>query len=166
MVLEKEIPDVRIYLVGANPSEKITRLADGQQIIVTGKVPDIYEYIQKASICIAPLITGAGLRGKVIEYAAVYQIFVATALATTDLAFEDGIDYYRADTARKFAHRIIAMLKDGKKASEMSVSAFNTARQNYDTYHLTNYLARLYGFWRRRHHRPIRRPDWRSHLVP
>ena len=28
----------------------------------------------------------------------------------------------------------------------MSVSAFNTARQNYDTYHLTNYFARLYEY--------------------
>ena len=107
MVFEKEIPDVRIYLVGANPSEKITRLADGQRIfIVTGKVPDIRPYIQKASICIAPLITGAGLRGKVIEYAALHRTFVATALATTDLAFEDGLT-------------IIALIPPGNSPTEL-----------------------------------------------
>jgi len=142
--IQKEIPDVRIYLVGANPPEELTLLADGQQIIVTGSVPDVRLYIQKASICIAPLITGAGLRGKVVEYAGLRRTFVATSIATTDLVYKDGIDYLCADTAIDFTEKIIDLLKDTNLRKRMSSSAFETTRLNYDTHHLAGYLVRLY----------------------
>lgn len=143
-LLKKE-PDVRIYLVGPNPPEAITRLADGRQIIVTGGVPDVRPYIQKATICIAPLISGAGLRGKVIEYAALKRTFVATSIATADLVYRDKLEYQKADTAREFADKIILLLRDGKLVEQMASAIYETTRQNYDTRRLTNFLYRLYN---------------------
>jgi GT2 family glycosyltransferase/glycosyltransferase involved in cell wall biosynthesis len=142
--VRKAIPDVRIYVVGPNPHERITRFADDQHVIITGGVSDIRSYIQKASIGIAPLISGAGLRGKVIDYAALHRTFVATSIAVTDMAFMDGIDFYCADTAQEFTQKIIDLLQADQLRSQMSASAFNTAQQNYDFYHLTDFLVRLY----------------------
>jgi glycosyltransferase involved in cell wall biosynthesis len=142
--IQKEVPDVCIYVVGARPPREILALADGERIIVTGSVPDVRPYIQKASVCIAPLLTGAGLRGKVIEYAALRRPFVATSIATTDLVFKDGIDYFCADTASDFSQKVIALLKDEKLAMQMGVTAFETAQRNYDTHRLVNFLYRLY----------------------
>jgi len=142
----QEIPGVRIYLVGPNLPEKLTRLADGQRIITTGGVPDIRPYLQKASIGIAPLITGAGMRGKVIDYAAMRRTFVATSLAVTDLVFENGVDFFCADNAPEFSQKIITLLKDQAMARKMSSSAFNTARQNYDNNRLTEFLVRFYDY--------------------
>jgi glycosyltransferase involved in cell wall biosynthesis len=139
-----EVPDARIYLVGSNPPEQLTRHADGQHVFVTGGVPDIRPYVQKASIGIAPLISGAGMRGKVIDYAALRRTFVSTSLAVTDLVFKDKVDFYCADTAREFVLKIITLLKDDKLAAQMSASAFLTAKQNYDNYRLTDFLVRLY----------------------
>jgi glycosyltransferase involved in cell wall biosynthesis len=121
-------------------------LADGKRIIVTGNVPDVRPYIQRASVCIAPLLKGAGLRGKVIEYAALRRPFVATSIATTDLVFKDGADYLCADTAAEFIQKAAALLKDSKMAKEMAANAFETAQQNYDTRRLANFLCRLYQY--------------------
>ena len=143
--IRKEVPEVRIYVVGVNPSKQIKRLADSRHIFVTGNVPDVRTYIQKATICIAPLISGAGLRGKVIEYAALRRTFVATSIATTDLAFRDGIDYLCADTATDFTRKIILLLKNEQMARQMGDSAFELARKNYDTRRLVDFLNRLYN---------------------
>jgi glycosyltransferase involved in cell wall biosynthesis len=143
-VICAEVPDTRITLVGPNPPEIITRRADGRQVFVIGGVPDIRPYIQKASIGIAPLISGAGMRGKVIDYAALRRTFVATSLAVTDLVFEDQVDFYCADTAHDFAQKIISLLKDESLAGKMSAAAFETAKQNYDNKRLTDFLVRLY----------------------
>jgi len=143
-IICQEIPDVELYLVGPNPLDLLTRFANGKQIIVTGRVPDIRPYIQKASIGIAPLINGAGMRGKVIDYAAMHRTFVATSIAVTDLAFKDEVDFYCANTAQEFAQRTITLLNDQEAAEKMASSAFNTAYQNYDNYRLTEYLIRLY----------------------
>jgi len=141
----KAEPHTRIYLVGPNPPETITRLADGKKIIVTGGVPDVRPYIQKAAICIAPLISGAGLRGKVIEYAALKRTFVATSIATEDLVYRDELEYLKADTAREFADKIILLLRDGKLVERMVSAIYETTRQNYDARRLTNFLYRLYN---------------------
>lgn len=144
--IQKEVPDVCIYVVGARPPTEILGLADGQRIIVTGSVEDVRPYIQKASVCVAPLLKGAGLRGKVIEYAALRRPFVATSIATTDLLFKDDVDYLCADTAADFIRGVNTLLKDEKLARSIGNRAFETAQQNYDTRHLGNFMCRLYQY--------------------
>jgi glycosyltransferase involved in cell wall biosynthesis len=142
--IRREVPDVRIYLVGPNPPKEFLHLTNNENIIITGRVPDVRPYIQKATVCIAPLITGAGLRGKVIEYAALKRTFVATSIAMTDLAYEDGSDYLKADTASSFSQRVISMLEDDKLRQKMANSAYKTTQKNYDTRRLVNFLYGLY----------------------
>jgi SAM-dependent methyltransferase/glycosyltransferase involved in cell wall biosynthesis len=144
--IRNEMPETRIYVVGTTPPSELLQMADGKNIIVTGAVPDVRPYIQKASVCIAPLVTGAGLRGKVIEYAALRRAFVATSIATTDLNFKDGIDYFCADQPAEFSQRIISLLKNPELARQMADSAYHTARENYGTERLTGYLLSLYQY--------------------
>jgi len=141
----REISGVRIYLVGSGFPKEIIRSIDSTNVIVTGRVPDIRPYIQKASVCIAPLITGAGMRGKVIDYAALNRPFVATSIATEDLVFKDGVDYFCADSPNEFSQKILTLLRNRHLAQIMAASAHRTARMNYDTYHLTSYLLCLYN---------------------
>lgn len=144
--IRTEIPDTRIYVVGTTPPDDLLQMDDGKSIIVTGAVLDVRPYIQKASVCIAPLISGAGLRGKVIEYAALRRAFVATSIATTDLDFKDGADYFFADHPQEFSQRVICLLKNPELARQMADSAYNTARKNYDTKRLTGCLLSLYQY--------------------
>ena len=139
-----EIPSTKIYIVGPHLPKEIARQAINPQVIVTGGVPDVRPYIQKGTVCIAPLITGAGLRGKIIEYAALKRTFVATSIATTDLAYEDGLDYLLANNPSDFAQKIILLLKNDKLRQKMAVSAFNTTQKYYDTRRLVDFLYRLY----------------------
>lgn len=143
-ILEAE-PAAKIYLVGPNPPEAFTRLANNKQVIVTGGVPDVRSYIQKATVCVAPLVSGAGLRGKVIEYAALHRPFVATSIATEDLVYQADIDYFKADTAMEFAEKTICLLRDGTLRHALANKAFVATRENYDTHHLANLLERLYA---------------------
>ena len=142
----EEIPDACIYVVGAQPPQTVQHLSDGKRIIVTGRVPDVRPYIQKASVCIAPLQSGAGLRGKVIEYAALRRPFVATSIATADLVFRNGVDYFCADSAKEFARKTVLLLNNPALGKRMADSAFETARSNYDTRRLVNFLYRIYEY--------------------
>lgn len=143
--VQRQAPEARLFVVGANPPEALKAQQDGRNVFVTGGVPDVRPYIQKASFCIAPLISGAGLRGKLIEYAALRRTFVATSIAATDLLFEEGRDFFRADNHTDFAWKIVRLLKDPELAARMGTSAFETARTNYDTPRLTEFLERIYA---------------------
>lgn len=139
-----ELPDVHIYLVGPNAPTHLTKFANGKSIIFTGGVPDIRPYIQKATIGIAPLISGAGMRGKVLDYAALHRTFVATPIAMTDLVFKDGRDYFCADSPQLFTQKIVTLLKDKNLRDQMAASVFDTALNHYDNNRLVDFMIRFY----------------------
>lgn len=140
----QNVPQTKIYIVGAHPPKWIKLLSKQRNVFVTGEVSDIRPYIQRASICIAPLISGAGLRGKVIQYASLRRTFVATSIAVSDLALVDGSDYLKANTGKEFSESLLALLKDGERARKMGLRAYETVVKYYDSYRLTNYLLRIY----------------------
>src|SRR5262249_25101042 len=70
--VKKEIPNYKIMVVGRGPIEWLkSRWGDDQNVRFTGAVDDFIPYLVKSRVCIAPLISGAGIRGKVNQYAAV-----------------------------------------------------------------------------------------------
>lgn len=144
-LIQRQEPEVKLYLVGAHPPSSIQARHDGQHIIVTGTVTDIRPYIQRAAVCVAPLVTGAGLRSKVIQYAALKRPCVATSIAATDLQFENGQEILIADTPEQFATYVVELLKNPQLARQMAEVAYNQAVQYYDTRLIVNRLAELYG---------------------
>lgn len=142
--IKAQVPDFKIYLVGANPTKQIRAYHDNRQVFVTGTVEDIRPYIQQAAVCIAPLITGAGIRTKVIQYAALKRVCIATPIAAADLVFENGKDIFITDDPAIFAEKVVYLLKNPTVARTMSETAYETARLHYDNRQLVNYLCCLY----------------------
>ena len=77
-------------------------------------------------LCIVPLISRAGLRGKVLQYASLRRTFVATSIAMSDLVLADSSDYLLPNDAKEFSGKVVKLLKDGKCASKMGLEAFET----------------------------------------
>ena len=73
------------YIVGDGPSEKLRSLHDGANTIVTGFVPDLYEYYKQSRVMIAPIKYGAGIKGKIC-----HAICAGVPVITTD-AGNDGL---------------------------------------------------------------------------
>lgn len=60
-------PDLQFLIVGARPSKRVLQLADNPNIQVTGFVDSIEPYFQRATLVIAPMLTGAGIQNKIIQ---------------------------------------------------------------------------------------------------
>ncbi len=131
-VILKSVPDVSVWFVGANPPASLMQYRGENNVFVTGRVPDIRPYIQKATVCIAPLISGAGLRTKVVQYAALRRPCVATSIAAEDLVFEDGREIMIADDPERFASHVIKLLLNPEFATEVAESAHQRAMASYD----------------------------------
>jgi len=144
-LIQDRIPDLKVYLVGADPTPPVLSRHDGRHVFVTGTVDDIKPYLQRASVCIAPLISGAGYRGKVVEYAALKRACVATSIAATDLPFEDGRDIIIADDPELFADRVVYLLQHPDAAREMAESAHRQVRLHYDNRQLVQHLYGVYA---------------------
>ena len=112
-------------VIGANPPRRLRRLAGsgalarllgrGEELVLTGQVPDLRPYYARASLAIAPLRAGRGTRLKLIEAAAEGVPVVATSNAAGGLPTEPPWAWI-ADDADAFADACAAALKDGEES--------------------------------------------------
>ncbi|WP_300438159.1 glycosyltransferase [Christiangramia sp.] len=66
--IRKKLPDAKMQVYGAYPSQKVLNLHNPKEgFIVNGWVKDSAEVMRNAKICLAPILFGAGLKGKLVE---------------------------------------------------------------------------------------------------
>jgi hypothetical protein len=122
-LVTSRVPDVKLYLVGADPQPCVTSLARDPSVVVTGFVDDIRPYLHRAQIAIDPLRIGAGLQNKVLEGMAMGMPMVVTSVANEGIQAEPGRDLLVADTAAEFADRIVELLHDPDRRTRLGAAA-------------------------------------------
>jgi polysaccharide biosynthesis protein PslH len=133
--------DVRLFLVGDRPPEDLEE-TDG--LVVTGVVPDLAPYYARAAVAVAPLRLGGGMRVKVVEALASGKPVVATPLAVSGLAVEDGEQVLLAETDEEFAECIARLLDDDALRHRLGAAARAWAEANLGWEAVVDRHERLY----------------------
>ena len=128
--IKKECSESRVYIVGKNPSSSIQRLAGGD-IVITGFVEDVREYMAKAAVFIVPLRSGSGMRIKILNALAMGKVVVSTSVGCEGIDVEHGKNIYIADTEEEFAQRILELLEDGSKREKLGKEGLRLVREKY-----------------------------------
>ena len=89
--LEAVCPSARLKIIGKKPHDRVIALGELHGVDVVGPVPDIRPYAQSAGITILPMRSGAGIKNKLLEAAAMGRPIVASPRAVRGLKF-DGSD--------------------------------------------------------------------------
>ncbi|MCL2894650.1 glycosyltransferase [Brenneria tiliae] len=107
-IVEKE-PNVKFFIVGANPPESVIKLGNGN-IIVTGFVENPVEYFERMQISVVPLRYGAGIKIKVLEALAARIPVVSTSVGAEGVTDVNGL-LTIADDENYFAKKVICLFK-------------------------------------------------------
>ena len=110
-IAHKQIPALKLHLVGSNTPAEIQALAC-ESVIVHGFVPDIDPMLAKARVSIAPLRYGAGVKGKVNMAMAHGVPVVATSAAVEGMHCTHGTDVLIGDTPEQFAEQLVRAYTD------------------------------------------------------
>jgi sugar transferase (PEP-CTERM/EpsH1 system associated) len=94
------------WIVGAQPTDGVRRLANLAGVRVTGEVDDVRPYLSNAASVIAPLRIGRGVQNKVLEAMAMAKPVVLTPAALEGLHAVSGRDVLVAESACDFARNI------------------------------------------------------------
>jgi sugar transferase (PEP-CTERM/EpsH1 system associated) len=103
-----QLPIARFFIVGANPTADVRKLAALPRVVVTGRVADIRPYLAHAAACVVPLRIARGVQNKVLEAMAMAKPVIATSDATQGLAAQSGRDLLVAGDAADFAQKTLA----------------------------------------------------------
>ena len=128
--IKKKLPESRVYIVGKNPPSSIHRLAS-ENIVITGFVKDVREYMAKAAVFIVPLKTGGGMRIKILNALAMGKAIVSTSVGCEGIDVENGKDILIADSEEDFANRTIELLEDSRKRTALGQEGLRLVRKKY-----------------------------------
>jgi polysaccharide biosynthesis protein PslH len=115
-------PEARLALVGRQPPGRIHDLA-GAGIEVVGEVPEITPWLSRAGLYVCPMRSGTGIKNKLLEAMANGLACIATPLALRGIAATPGTHVEVAEVADALAARIVALVRDRRRAEELGEAA-------------------------------------------
>jgi polysaccharide biosynthesis protein PslH len=122
---------VRLMIVGRDPSPAVRALGAADGVEVTGEVPDVRPYLERATVFVAPMVSGSGIKNKVLEAMSMELPVVATPLAVEGLpvAVEDSLVV--TSTASDMADALVQLLGDPAARLRLGRSARHTVERHH-----------------------------------
>jgi len=139
----KEVPDAKFYIVGSGVNESI-RSYSSDNVIVAFDVEDVKKYLCNASVFVAPVRLGGGIKGKVLEAMACGVPVVATAGVCAGFVNNPGYDIVKAEGEHIFAKKIVDLLKDTEQAGRIALQARKLVEDKYNWEDLAEELDKFY----------------------
>ncbi|MBV6521914.1 MAG: D-inositol-3-phosphate glycosyltransferase [Gemmatimonadaceae bacterium] len=124
-------PAATFAIVGRHPTPRVKALERHAGITVTGSVPDVRPYLERAAAVVVPLRIGGGTRLKIYEAMAMERAVVSTTIGAEGLPLDDGIDLVRADDAADFAAAVANLLEDREAAARIGAAAARRVRKDF-----------------------------------
>ena len=126
--IKKKISDVRLLVVGRHAPEWL-KAVNGESIRVEESLEDIREAYQKATVFLAPLLSGSGTKYKILEAMASGIPVVTTAVGSEGLIAEGMVVRKTTD---ELAEAVVDVLNNPEKYAEMTKRARKLAEENFD----------------------------------
>ncbi|HEX3617947.1 MAG TPA: glycosyltransferase family 4 protein [Solirubrobacteraceae bacterium] len=141
-LVQARCPDATLSLVGNAPPEVMSMARPG--IEVTGRVPDIRPYLQRATVVVAPLRIGAGTRLKIVEGMALGKAMVSTSIGCEGIDVSNEDQLLIGDDAPTFAEQIVRLFNDDELRARLGRSARVRAEEAYSWDRVGERLEVLY----------------------
>jgi O-antigen biosynthesis protein len=137
-------PAVQFAVAGSDPPPEHTYADHAAHLKMLGYVEDIREPLARYAIFVCPILSGSGVRVKLLEAFAAGIPVVSTKVGAEGLAANDGEFCALADDPAAFAARVIALLRDPERAAEMAGRARAEVEANWDMGAITQKLVEGY----------------------
>jgi glycosyltransferase involved in cell wall biosynthesis len=121
-LVRAEHPEAHVVVVGRSPSKRV-RALERPHVTVTGEVDEVGSWISSASVYVCPMVTGTGMKNKLLEAMSFGRACVATSLALRGLTAEPGKDVLLGDGAAELAASVSALLADPARREALGASA-------------------------------------------
>ncbi|NET33900.1 MAG: glycosyltransferase family 4 protein [Cyanothece sp. SIO1E1] len=139
--IRRRNPDIKLNIIGTGLSNKFISNYSRKNIDFLGFVQDLAPYRQRATIFLAPLFSGSGIKLKILESLAFGIPTITTDIGKEGIRIEDGKNFILANTAKEFEESIQRLLNDKELQSKLSINAQTLIKDQYSWISITEGLA-------------------------
>ncbi len=124
-------PKIELHIAGRNTPEWIYQY-QSKHVVVHGEVPDAVDFINNHNIMIVPLMSGGGMRAKILEGMALGKVILTTSLGIEGIDATHKEAALIADTVEEFVNCVGFCYNQPEELVEIGNAAQNFVSYNYD----------------------------------
>jgi glycosyltransferase involved in cell wall biosynthesis len=136
-------PNAKLYLAGKNMPAWLSQLKT-KNVIVKGEVENAADFMNSKSIMIVPLLSGGGMRVKIIEGMMLGKTIVSTAIGAEGINYTNQKDIVIANTPKAFAEAIINCIINTKFCNDIGSNAKKLILSEYNNIDICKKLENFY----------------------
>jgi sugar transferase (PEP-CTERM/EpsH1 system associated) len=139
-ILKSRRPNMKLLIVGADPTPEMRKLGDIPGVTVTGSVPDVRPFIRSSALMVAPLNIARGTQNKILEAMAMGVPVVTSTIAAGGVDAESVKHFLVADTPEEYAQAILRIVESPEERERLA----SAGRQRMLSHHAWPHsMARL-----------------------
>jgi len=138
-VIKETFPEVKLYIVGKNPTKEIIQLTRDKSVIVTGYVEDLRPYLARASVITLP-VHGYGIKTRILESMAMGKPIVTSSAGIQGINVTAEENIIIADEPEEFAKRVVELLNDEEMRNRIGTNARKLMEEEYSWEKMTDKL--------------------------
>jgi len=127
----KRFPFVELHVAGRNCPKRIADLASSN-IFIHGEVGSAIDFINAYPITIVPLLSGSGMRVKILEGMALGRVVISTTIGAEGISASHGKEMYYADNAKQFVSAVEEVSINKQKMVALSTNARRFIQHHFD----------------------------------
>ena len=143
-IIQTKCQNLKFYVVGQFPTERLKRYGNRPGVVVTGRVDDIKPYFARATVYVVPLRIGGGTRLKILEALAMGKAVVSTSVGAEGLNLTAGDEIMIADEPAKFADGVFQLMEDKSMRRELGENGRRRVKTEYDWRRIGEKLQGMY----------------------
>ncbi|EXI68191.1 MAG: sugar transferase, PEP-CTERM/EpsH1 system associated [Candidatus Accumulibacter adjunctus] len=141
-LLRQRRPQLKLLIIGADPSPEMRRLGELPGVTVTGSVPDVRPFVRQSALMVAPLNIARGTQNKILEAMAMGVPVVTSRVAAGGVDAEPVTHFLVADTPEEYSGAILGVLQNPAERQRLAVAGRQRMLSNHAWSHS---MARLDG---------------------
>ncbi len=150
--VQQAVPEAELWIVGHNPPRDLCA-AQGNGVHVTGRVPDLRPYFERAMLFTSPLRLGAGIKNKILEAMAMRTAVVATPLSCDGIEVTHGENVFLARRADEFIKAILRLIQDAPLRRQIARGGCALVERQYTWRRVADLYEALFEQVAREHRR-------------
>ncbi|MEO8151152.1 MAG: glycosyltransferase [Bacteroidia bacterium] len=141
--LHRSLPQVQLHLAGKAMPDRIFS-QQNDHLKVYGTIDNARKFMTDKQIMIVPLLSGSGMRVKILEGLAAGKVIVSTSIGAEGIKYIDGENLFIADTPDQFIKVTGKLFSDEQLIKNVSRKAVELAYSEYDNKIIAQRLIAFY----------------------
>ncbi len=141
--LSSRFSSLELHIAGRNTPDWLVQL-NWKNVVVHGEVPDAVDFMNRHSLLVVPLLSGSGMRAKILEGMALGKVVLTTTVGLEGINAIDRKEVVIADTPEQFIEALEFCTRQKQALQQIGQRARRLVSTEYDNLQVARKLVETF----------------------